>query len=98
MREWRPLGAECLADLQADAGVALLAVPIAPVAFHLAERARDLIGRGLDFLETHDVRPLARDPLLQLRLPGANPVYVPGRDLHHVPRYHSDAHSLNPEP
>ena len=51
-------GAIVLAHVQADARVALAAVPIAPVALHLAEGRGDLIGRGLDFLQADDVRAL----------------------------------------
>ena len=77
----RPLGRERLADVQGDAGVALVAVPVAPVALHLAESGRHLIGCGLDLLQADDVRSLARDPLLHLRLPRADAVDVPGGDL-----------------
>ena len=71
-----------LLHVQRDAGVALAAVPVAPVALEVAERRRDLVGRGLDLLQADDVRALARDPLLDLRLARADAVDVPGGDLH----------------
>ena len=81
MREGGPLGRERLADVQADAGVALAAVPVAPVALHLAEGGRHLVGGGLDFLQADDVRALALDPFLDLRLTRPDAVDVPGGDL-----------------
>ena len=73
---------ERLADVQADARVALAAVPVAPVALHLAEFRRNLIGGGFDFLEADDVRAIAFDPLDDLGVTRADAVDVPGGDLH----------------
>ena len=56
-------------------------MPVSPVAFDVAQREGQLIERGLDFLQADDVGTFARDPLEQLRLPGADAVDVPGRDL-----------------
>ena len=72
-----------LAQVQADAGVALPAVPVAPVAVHLADGLGNLLRRGLDFLQAEDVGLLARDPLGDLRVPRANAVHVPGGNLQH---------------
>ncbi len=44
---------------------------------------RDLVGRRLDLLQADHVGLLARDPLLDLRLPRADAVDVPGRNLEH---------------
>src|SRR5437762_228729 len=52
--QW-PVGRDRLADVEADARVRLPAVPIAPVALHLAERRGHLIARGFELLEAHDV-------------------------------------------
>ena len=57
-------------------------MPVAPVALHLAERGRYLIGSGLDFLQADDVGPIALDPLLDLRLTRADAVHVPRADGH----------------
>src|SRR5437867_4395705 len=84
MREQRPFGCDRLADMEADARVAFSAVPVAPVALHLAERGRHLIRGGFDFLQADDIRALALDPFLQLRLPRPNAVDVPGCDLHQL--------------
>ena len=64
--------------MQADSGIAFPPVPIAPVALHLAEGFRYLVGRRFDFLQTDDVRALMRDPVLDLRLPRPDAVDVPG--------------------
>ena len=79
----RPLGRERFADVQGDAGVPLAAVPVAPIALHLAEGRRYLFGRGFDFLQADDVRALLRDPLVDLRLSRPDAVDVPGRELEH---------------
>ena len=68
-----------------DARVALAAVPVAPVALELEEQQRHLVEAGLDLLQADDVGPVALDPVEQLRLPRADAVDVPGRDLHEVP-------------
>src|SRR5262249_40093775 len=84
MGERGALGRERLADLHGDAGVALAAVPVAPVALHLAEGARDLIGGGFASLQAADIRALARDPFLDLRLPRPDAVDVPGGELQNL--------------
>ena len=85
MDEGRTLGSRCvLLTCKADAGVALAAVPVAPVALHLAEGGGHLVGSGLDFLQADDVRALARDPFLDLRVPRPDAVDVPGGDLHEL--------------
>ena len=82
MRERRALGQTACAHVQRHARVALRAVPVAPVALELAEPDRQLVGRRLDLLQADDVGLLALEPLLQLRLPRADAVDVPGGDLH----------------
>ena len=84
MRECGPLGPALLADVQADARVALRSVPVAPVALEVAEAHGQLIERGLDLLQADHVRLVALDPLEQLAVPGADAVDVPGGDLHVV--------------
>jgi len=73
----RTIEREGLADVEGDTGVALAAVPVAPISLQLAEEHRNLIGRSFDFLETHDIRTLALDPFLDLRLPRPDAVNVP---------------------
>src|SRR5262245_61477947 len=68
--------------MQCHTRVTLLAVPVTPVALHLAERGGNLIGRRLDLLETEDVGTFPLDEFLELRLPRADTVDVPGRNLH----------------
>src|SRR5947208_1466507 len=82
MDERRALGCRALRDMKAHARVAFAAVPVAPVALHLAEGRGHLIGAGLDFLQADDVRALALDPVLHFALPRPDAVDVPGRDLH----------------
>src|SRR5262249_9486211 len=89
MLESRPLREGRLANVEADAGVALLAVPVAPVAFHLAEHRGDLVGGRLDLLEAYDVGVVPLDPRSDLGFAGANPVDVPGSDLHSCERRRS---------
>ena len=74
-------GKEILADVQGNAGVALEGVPVRMV---LVEPAlgRDLGGGCLELLEADHVRPIALQPLAQLRGAGPNAVDVPGRDFH----------------
>ena len=98
MGKSRPLRRHRLADVQGHARIALLAVPIAPVAVHLTERRRDLIGRRLDFLEADDVGTIARDPFLQLRLTRANAVDVPGRYSHGVDHLENNDWPPGPQP
>src|SRR4030095_11260201 len=82
MREARTLRREFLVHVQRHTRIALLPVPVAPVALHLAERGWNLIRGGLDFLEAEDGRTFALDEFLELRLPRANAVDVPRRDFH----------------
>src|SRR4051812_15082157 len=82
MLELRALRREPFPDMKADAGISFLAVPIAPIPFHFTQPHRQLIRRRFDFLETHDVGLHSLQPALQLCLPGADAVHVPGRDLH----------------
>src|SRR5262249_39492445 len=84
MREGWPIRCEGLAHPERDAGVALAAVPVTPVALHLAESRWNLIGGGLDFLQADDVRTLLRDPLLHLRQPRPDAVDVPGGELQNL--------------
>jgi hypothetical protein len=64
--------------VEGDAGVSLAAVPITPVALHLAEGRRHLVGRGFDFLQADYIRALLRDPLVNLRVTRPDAVDVPG--------------------
>src|SRR4029077_20050727 len=70
-----------LVHVQGDARVALLAVPVAPVALHAEESGRNLIGAGFDFLQADDVRAVARDPFFDLRVARPDAVDVPGGDF-----------------
>jgi hypothetical protein len=72
---------EGLADVKRDARVALAAVPVAPVALHLAQRGGHLVGGGFDFLQADNVRAVARDPVMNLRMTRPDAVDVPGREL-----------------
>jgi hypothetical protein len=67
--------------VKADAGVRLLAVPVAPVAVHAEEGGGNLIRGGFDFLQADDVRAVARDPFVDLRVARPDAVDVPGGDL-----------------
>src|SRR5712691_2546228 len=78
MRKGRSFRGERLADVEGDARVAFAAVPIAPVALHLAESGRHLIRGGFDFLQADDVRALVRDPVVDLCLTRPDTVDVPG--------------------
>ena len=82
MPEGRPRLAELLAEVEGDSRVAAGAVPVAPVAFGLEEQLGNLVGLRLDLLEADGVRPFGREPIAHLRLTGADPVDVPGRDFH----------------
>ncbi len=82
MVEVRALGERLLSHVERDAGVALPAMPVAPVAFDVAQPDGQLVDRGFDLLEAEHVRLLAVDELLDLRLPGADAVHVPGGDLY----------------
>ena len=81
VREPGLIGKRVAPDVQPDARVRAVAVPVTPVALHLAERGRNLRGRGLDLLEADDVGVVAVQPLQELRLARANPIDVPGGDL-----------------
>jgi hypothetical protein len=84
MGELRPLGRHRLVDVKADARISLAAVPVAPVALHLAQGRWHLIGRRLDFLQADDVRTLTRHPLQQLCVARPDAVDVPGRNFHQL--------------
>jgi len=77
-----PLGMKCLAHVKPDAGVALAAVPVAPVALELAQPDRQLIERGLDLLQAQNGGLFAFDEFLDVRLAGADAVHVPRRQFH----------------
>jgi hypothetical protein len=77
----RTIGDELAADVKADAGVTLAAVPVAPVAVEIEEQIGNLLGRRLDFLQADDVRALPRDPFLNLRVPRPDAVDVPSGDF-----------------
>jgi hypothetical protein len=77
----RALGGELAADVQADARIALAAVPVTPVAIELEEKLGNLIRCGLDFLKADDVRAIPRDPFLDLCVTRPDAVDVPGGDL-----------------
>jgi hypothetical protein len=81
MNEERTIGCDRLADVESDAGVPAAAVPVAPVPLQVAEKQRDLIGSGLDFLQANDIRTLTLDPLVNLRVSRPDAVDVPGGDL-----------------
>ena len=83
------IGKCVLAHVQPDAGVALAAVPVAPVALELAQPDRKLIERGLQLLQAQHVGLLALDELLQLRVARADAVHVPRGDFH--PYYFTDS-------
>src|SRR4051794_25490202 len=81
MGEGWPHGGQFSANVQADARIALGAMPVAPVAVELTECERNRVRRDLDFLQADDIRALALDPLVDLRFPRPNAVDVPGGDL-----------------
>ena len=80
MRELRRLQ-ELAPQVQRHAGVPAGAVPERVVVGELAAVGH-LVGPRLDLLQAHDVRPVALQPVAELRLAGANAVDVPGGDLH----------------
>src|SRR4029077_12398141 len=67
-------------DVEADAGVAFAAVPIAPVPRHVEQGAGDLIGGGFQFLEADNVGMVTIEPLLDFRKALADAIYIPGCD------------------
>src|SRR6266702_4111961 len=77
--------------VQRYAGIAAAAVPEGVVIGKLAA-VRHLIGARLDLLQAHDVRPVALEPVAELRLARADSVDVPRGDLHGtIPVYLSDS-------
>ncbi len=74
-------GGQFPTDVQADARIALGAVPVAPVAVEVEEKLGDLVRCGLDFLQADDVRAIPRDPFLDLRVTRPDAVDVPGGDF-----------------
>jgi len=76
------IGGQRLTDQQRDAGVTLGAVPVRPVSGDVAHRLGNVVDGGLDLLKTEDVRLLARHEVGDLVLSGADPVDVPGGNLH----------------
>ena len=56
-------------------------MPVAPVAFEVAEPHGQLVQRRLDLLQAQDIRLGGGQPGLELGLAGAQPVDVPGGDL-----------------
>src|SRR6476646_11305097 len=80
--ERRALRDRGLSHVQRDAGVALRAMPVAPVALDLAQPHGQLVHGRLDLLEAEDVGLLPVDEFLELRLASANAVDVPGCDFH----------------
>src|SRR5205823_4978724 len=82
VRERRLLAERVAAQVQRHAGVAAVAVPVAPVAVEVADRGRDLLDLRLDLLQTDDVGLRRRDPLLELLATRADAVHVPGADFH----------------
>ena len=77
MLERRAVGKARLAHVQADARVALAAVPVAPVALDLAEPHGQLVERRLDLLQAQHVGLLAVDPVLHLRRRARMPLTFP---------------------
>ena len=71
-----------LAQMKRNPGVALVAVPVAPVSLERGKLGRNVLRRSLDLLHAEDIRRLARDPFPDLRHPRPDPVDVPGGDLH----------------
>jgi hypothetical protein len=70
--------------MKSDARIPLAAVPVAPVPLQIAEPHGKLVERGLDLLKAQDIRLLAFDELLHVRLSRSNAVDVPRGDLHHA--------------
>src|SRR4030095_2883187 len=82
--EIRPVRPSSCSDVQSDTGVAFATVPIAPVAFDVAQPYRQLFDGRFDLLDAQDIGLLAVDELLELCLPRPDPVDVPRRDFHAV--------------
>ena len=76
-----PIAGGLATDVEADARITPGAVPVTPVAVELEQQARYLVGCGFDFLQADDIRALARDPVLDLRVTSPDAVDVPGRYL-----------------
>ena len=71
-----------LPEVEGDARVPLVAVPVAPVALEVAHERGHRFRRGLDLLQAQDVGLLASHPLEHGLGAGADAVDVPRRDLH----------------
>src|SRR5687768_17181103 len=69
--------------MQADAGIALVTMPVAPVPDEVAELRRNLLNRRFHLLQAQHIRPLTADPVQHLLPSSPNSVDVPGRDLEH---------------
>ena len=82
MGERRAARAQSLADVQARRPSSPCRRASSTSSPRARRARRDLVGGGLDLLQADDVRALALDPLLDLRLPRADSVDVPGGDLH----------------
>src|SRR5687768_13678625 len=86
MRAQRQRADERFRHQHRDTGIALLAVPVAPVGFDVAKLERQLIERRFDLLQADDVGFLSGEPLNQLTLPRADAIDVPRCDLHRLSR------------
>jgi hypothetical protein len=75
------LGKGGFSHVQRDSRVALPTVPVAPVAFEVAQPERELVDRCFDLLQAQNVGLLLVDQFMDLRLSGADPVHVPGGNL-----------------
>jgi hypothetical protein len=69
------------ADVQADARVSPRPVPVARISFNRTA-LRDLIELRLDLLQADHIGLFRRHPLRKLLVARANPVHVPGGNLH----------------
>jgi hypothetical protein len=82
VNEERAVGRHRLPDQQRHPRVTLGSVPVRPVARDVADGLGDVVDGGLDLLKAQDIRLLALDESRDLVLPRADPVDVPGGDLH----------------
>src|SRR3569832_913777 len=73
---------ERLADVQADARVALAAVPVVPVVGQGGQRLRDLLRQRLQLLQAQHIGLFARDEGRHVGLAGPDAVHVPRHQLH----------------
>ena len=76
-------GGDSFVDEEGDAGVALEAVPVAPVFGVFAQGLGDVFAGGFGFLEADEVGRFAGEPRGDLFLPGADAIDVPGGDFHY---------------